>query len=132
MVVVEPVYTNTVFDDSATTLVTAGSAPFTGTYKPEGLLSTFNGLSMLGDWTLVITDDANQDGGTLLNWGLNICYNVTVGFDDEIMNASDLVVAETAANQFNISWTPDASFQRKNELDCLQYIGSTNRISPFE
>lgn len=54
---------------------------------------------MLGDWTLVITDDANQDGGTLLNWGLNICYNVTVGFDDEIMNASDLVVAETAANQ---------------------------------
>jgi len=70
----------------------------------------------MGDWTLIITDDANQDGGTLLNWGLNICYNVTVGFDDEIMNASDLVVAETAANQFNISWTPDASFRERMKL----------------
>lgn len=116
-------YSNTVFDDSATTLVTAGTAPFTGTYKPEGLLSTFNGLSMMGDWTLIITDDANIDGGTLLNWGLNICYNVPVGIDDEVMNASDLVVAETATNQFNISWTPDASFRERMNFTVYNTLG---------
>lgn len=116
-------YTNTVFDDSATTLVTAGTAPFTGTYKPEGLLSTFNGLSMMGNWTLVITDDANSDGGTLLNWGLNICYNAPVGIDDEVMNASDLVVAETAPNQYTISWTPDASFRERMNFTVYNTLG---------
>jgi subtilisin-like proprotein convertase family protein len=116
-------YTNTIFDDAATTSITLGSAPYTGTYRPEGLLSTFNGLSMMGAWTLIITDDANQDGGTLLNWGLNICYNAPVGIDDEVMNASDLVVAETAPNQYTISWTPDASFRERMNFTVYNTLG---------
>jgi len=116
-------YTNTVFDDDATNLITAGTAPFTGTYKPEGLLSTFNGLSMLGDWTLIITDDSDIDGGTLLNWGLNICYNATIGFEDEIMDSSDLVVAETARNQYSISWIPDASFKEMMNFTVYNTLG---------
>ncbi len=32
-------YTNTVFDDEASTAITAGTAPFTGSYRPEGSLS---------------------------------------------------------------------------------------------
>jgi subtilisin-like proprotein convertase family protein len=116
-------YNNTIFDDAATTSITLGSAPYTGTYRPEGLLSTFNGLSMMGDWTLIITDDANQDGGTLLNWGLNICYNAPVGIDDEVMNASDLVVAETAPNQYTISWTPDASFRERMNFTVYNTLG---------
>jgi len=115
-------YTNTVFDDSATTLVTAGTAPFTGTYKPEGLLSTFNGLSMMGDWTLIITDDANQDSGTLLNWGLNVCYNATVGIYDELMDSSDLIIAEKASNQFEISWTVD-NFKERLTFSVYNTLG---------
>ncbi len=51
-------FINTVLDDEATTLITAGSAPFTGTFRPEGLLSALDGKSPNGTWTLEITDDA--------------------------------------------------------------------------
>src|SRR6185369_16528143 len=34
---------NTVFSMSAATLISAGSAPFTGTYKPDGDFSTLTG-----------------------------------------------------------------------------------------
>ena len=35
-------FTNTIFDDEATKLITKGTAPFTGSYKPEGMLSAFD------------------------------------------------------------------------------------------
>ena len=65
-------FTNTVFDDQAVTSITAGAAPFTGSFKPEGLLSTLNGISAAGTWKLEITDDANLDSGTLNSWSLTI------------------------------------------------------------
>ena len=65
-------YINTVFDDQAATSITAGTAPFTGSFKPEGLLSTLNGIPANGTWTLEITDDANLDSGTLNSWSLTI------------------------------------------------------------
>jgi subtilisin-like proprotein convertase family protein len=65
-------FVNTTFDDQAATSITAGSAPFTGSFKPEGLLSTLNGISENGTWTLEITDDANIDSGTLNSWSLQI------------------------------------------------------------
>ncbi len=59
-------YTSTRFDDDASTSITAGSAPFTGTYRPEGTLADFNGEDPDGDWILRVGDD-NSDGrdGTL-------------------------------------------------------------------
>ncbi|MBX7103266.1 MAG: S8 family serine peptidase [Gemmataceae bacterium] len=65
-------YVNTVFDDSAATSVTTGTAPFTGTYKPEGLLATLNGKSGNGVWTLEVTDDAGTDTGTLNSWSVTL------------------------------------------------------------
>jgi subtilisin-like proprotein convertase family protein len=65
-------YINTVFDDQAATSITTGTAPFTGSFKPEGLLSTLNGIPANGTWTLEITDDANLDSGTLNSWSLTI------------------------------------------------------------
>ena len=43
-------YTDTVFDDNAATLITLGTAPFTGSFRPEQLLSTLNGQSGNGVW----------------------------------------------------------------------------------
>ena len=60
------------FDDQAATSITLGAAPFTGSFKPEGLLSTLNGIPANGTWTLEITDDANADIGTLNSWSLTI------------------------------------------------------------
>ncbi|MDF1564177.1 MAG: lamin tail domain-containing protein [Deltaproteobacteria bacterium] len=67
-------YTQTLFDDEATTPITSGSAPFTGAYQPEGLLSDFDGVSMNGTWTLYVADDASGDTGTLNEWRLTLSY----------------------------------------------------------
>ena len=52
--------TGTRFNDAATKSITTGSAPFSGSFKPEGLLSGFNGLDESGQWTLRVTDDAGS------------------------------------------------------------------------
>jgi subtilisin-like proprotein convertase family protein len=67
-------FINTVFDDQAATSITGGAAPFTGSFKPEGLLSTLNGLAANGTWTLEITDDAGQDIGQLTAWEIQISF----------------------------------------------------------
>ncbi len=58
-------YTNTVFDDAAATSITAGTSPFTGTFRPEGSLASVNGQDPNGTWTLRITDDVSDDIGNL-------------------------------------------------------------------
>ncbi|MFM7520920.1 MAG: proprotein convertase P-domain-containing protein, partial [Planctomycetota bacterium] len=65
-------FTNTVLDDQAATSITAGTAPFTGTYRPEGSLATLNGKNPNGTWRLEITDDTGTDVGTLNNWSVII------------------------------------------------------------
>ncbi len=81
-------YTNTTFADAAPTNITAGSAPFTGSFKPEGTytpsgspvnmtgnittLAGFNGLDPTGDWRLRIGDDSSGVSGSFISGTLNI------------------------------------------------------------
>ncbi|MEA2458955.1 MAG: hypothetical protein QOC95_1927, partial [Thermoleophilaceae bacterium] len=64
-------FVNTVFSDSASTPLSAGAAPYTGTFKPQGgRLAAFNGKAVAGKWTLRVADMAAQDTGTLAGWGV--------------------------------------------------------------
>jgi subtilisin-like proprotein convertase family protein len=99
-------FTNTVLDDDASTLITDGSAPFTGSFRPEGSLADFNGLSSMGDWTLEITDDANQDGGTLLDWTIQVCASPALSIDDETLNG-EFKIRNLGNDQFEIVLTSD-------------------------
>lgn len=65
-------FIGTVFDDEAGTAISAGAAPFTGSFRPEGFLSAFDGMNALGTWTLRITDDLGADIGSLNAWSLSI------------------------------------------------------------
>ena len=60
-------FTNTLFRADASTLITAGTAPFTGSFLPEGNLSTLTGINADGTWILRVCDDANTDTGSLNN-----------------------------------------------------------------
>ncbi len=62
-------YTNTVFSDTATTPVSAGTGPFTGAFMPEAAFSTLTGPAN-GTWTLNVSDNAAADVGTLNGWSL--------------------------------------------------------------
>jgi len=48
------------------------------TVTPEGNIVDFNNLSTDGLWILEVQDAANQDGGNLNGWGLEICYEVPI------------------------------------------------------
>ncbi len=67
-------YTNTVFDQEASTFITSGSAPFTGSFVPEGDLSALYGEYALGNWSLIVTDTFGPlDGGTINSFTLEVC-----------------------------------------------------------
>jgi hypothetical protein len=68
-------FIDTVLDDEAATSITSGSPPFTGSYRPEEALSTFDGLSAQGSWTLKVVDDAYLDQGTLDSWSLHFTFD---------------------------------------------------------
>jgi len=69
-------FTGTVFDDEAATAITAGTAPFTGRYRPMRPLSDFDGEGVQGTWRLQITDRVKANRGTLNNWSLTITRGV--------------------------------------------------------
>ena len=65
-------FKNTLFDDTAAQSITTGSAPFTGTFQPEGKLADLAGELAAGTWALEIQDRVSADGGTLNRWTLEL------------------------------------------------------------
>ena len=83
-------FVNTVFSNNGVTAITAGAAPFTGTFLPEGDLTTLFSTPN-GTWTLNITDDLGGDIGTLNDWTIAISYTlpaITVEWYDMATNGS--------------------------------------------
>ncbi len=70
-------FTNTTFDDQAATPISAGNAPFTGTFRTSGLalgdgLSDFNGVSANGRWRLIVQNTGLGTNMILNSWSLQI------------------------------------------------------------
>ncbi len=65
-------YQNTCFNENATTSILAGSAPFTGAYRPQGQLGLVNnGQDGNGTWNLQVHDNYPfADAGTLITWSI--------------------------------------------------------------
>jgi subtilisin-like proprotein convertase family protein len=68
----EAVYT--VLDQGAAQSITNGTAPFAGTYRPEGTLGAFTGKPLNGIWRLRMSDVESGDAGTNLCWGIQAVY----------------------------------------------------------
>jgi gliding motility-associated-like protein len=66
-------YVNTVFDSDATNPISSGSGNFTGTFTPDGDLSTLNGEIAAGDWLLTAQDFVSGDTGSIDSWSIEIC-----------------------------------------------------------
>lgn len=72
-------YVDTVFDQEAGIPITDGTAPFTGTFIPEGDLSVLYGEMSGGDWTLSVDDDFGfADGGQITEFTLELCTQNTL------------------------------------------------------
>ncbi len=105
-------YTSTVFDDKVGTLITAGTAPFNGSFRPEGSLGAFDGRSSTGanGWRLRIVDDNGTTyNGTLTSWSLRICGSHA---DYSDLASSYGYAWHTGGGSLKLgpAWTADASF----------------------
>ena len=67
-------FTNTIFDDEASTSITTGSAPFSGSYKPDSALSLMDGEFANGAWRLEVENIASGYTGTLNSWSITFSY----------------------------------------------------------
>ena len=80
-------FTSTTLDDSATSPISSGAAPFTGRFRPVGAggLAIFNGRSPNGIWRLRVIDSAPVDVGTITAFSMSVA---TAG-DIPVATASD-------------------------------------------
>jgi subtilisin-like proprotein convertase family protein len=67
-------FTGTTLDDEASRTIASAGAPFSGSFKPEGLLSALDGQRIAGTWKLEITDTHSGYAGTLNSWSLTLRY----------------------------------------------------------
>jgi Ca2+-binding RTX toxin-like protein len=102
-------FSQTIFDDEATTAIVASSPPFTGRFRPEGFLSAFDGYTANGTWQLEVTDDSLGFTGTLNSWSLSLTIGERTDFTDAIGNY-DIPVTEVG-NSFRVrAVTPTGFF----------------------
>lgn len=84
---------DTTFDQEGTDgPITNASPPFTGSFLPEGDLSTIYGETSGGDWILTIVDDANQDGGTFDSFELFLCVQGSLSIDENELNETAFII----------------------------------------
>jgi subtilisin-like proprotein convertase family protein len=115
-------YTSTVFRTMyAVNSITTGTSPFTGTFIPEGSISTapdrtgaagggnynlvipanaLNGASIDGTWSLRVFDDANSTTGTIVSWSLSVTKQTGTGFTT-VVNGSPTIGAVAYSGIFN-------------------------------
>jgi subtilisin-like proprotein convertase family protein len=119
--------TNTCFNVNAATSISAGTAPFTGTFIPMGQMGAVNnGQNPNGTWYLRVNDNYGADEGVLLNWSITFGAAPADYFE---FSESDLpiVVINTNGNaiDYDIKITADMG---------IVYNGPGNRnhlIDPF-
>jgi subtilisin-like proprotein convertase family protein len=117
-------YTNTVFDDDAGSSIASGSAPFAGSFTPDGDLNDLNGLSSVGDWKLVITDRAAGDGGALLDWTLQLCASTSLSVNDYLVDADAFEIIYKGNDQYLVKLST-TSINERLELTVKNVLGQT-------
>ncbi len=91
------------FDDDGNNL---NCSSIQGHIKPVGNLSDFYGENANGTWTLWVSDNAAQDVGTIVSWGVEICHIVTSGIENNNLQALN-IWPNPALNNVQISFKKD-------------------------
>ncbi|MCG9911319.1 MAG: CotH kinase family protein [Flavobacteriales bacterium] len=98
-------FTNTCMRQDAVTSISAGSAPFTGTFKPQNNMAVLNnGQNANGQWRLRIRDMYAQDVGSLVSWSITFGNQPAQPFS---FTSSDLpILVINTVNNVNIPDDP--------------------------
>jgi subtilisin-like proprotein convertase family protein len=97
-------YTNTCFNITASTSIMQGTAPFTGTFRPQGQMgSVNNGQNGNGTWILRVIDNYGGDWGNMISWNLTFGNNPATYFS---FASSDLPLVTINTNNQTIPDSP--------------------------
>ena len=99
-------FTGTILDDEAAVSIedaVSQDAPFTGWWRPDTSLTDFDGESPNGTWTLMITDIAAGEAGTLNFWSIR-------------MTLGDFVTTTDAAGAYHFSHLPPGPLTVRQQL----------------
>jgi len=109
-------YTGTIFDDEASVSIRMGNAPFTGRFKPEQPLSSFDNTNITGSWVLRVQDSIISHTGTLDNWCITLAYydmSVTV---PEFLQASAFSLGQNFPNPAAVTTTIPFNLERESKI----------------
>ncbi|MBT8321772.1 MAG: T9SS type A sorting domain-containing protein, partial [Eudoraea sp.] len=109
---------NAIFDDDAAPFSCGADPAISGTVKPLGTLSSFNGESTQGTWTLEVSDIFTSDGGSINNFSLTICAEGQFRPDDDndgvFDDTDDLCLGTPEGTEVNTDGCPVYRFDQDN------------------
>ncbi len=74
-------YKTTCFSPTSSTPIVGNTAPFNGTYRPEGLWTALNNAVVNGDWKLMVSDGFGTNQlGLLKWWSIGFNYDNSVSY----------------------------------------------------
>lgn len=116
-------FIHTMLNDSATTPIASGSAPFTGTFIPSNPLSAFNGPTNNpnGYWTLEVKDNAGGDQGFIEAWCVIINYFTYTGGVGQITIPNFYALGQNYPNPFNPSTKIQYAIPRAGDVQLVVY-----------
>jgi subtilisin-like proprotein convertase family protein len=140
-------YTNTCFNQGATTPISQGNAPFTGTFLPQGQMGLVNnGQNGNGTWKIRLVDTYPADAGNMLSCSITFGNNPATYVPFESSNLP-IVIINTGTNAIqddpkvmadmgiiyngvNVrNYTTDA-FNNYNGKIGIEYRGSSSQSMP--
>ena len=100
-------FCQTLLDDDSTggSIQTTGSAPYTGSFKPNAALSAFDGKSAAGTWTLQVQDFAAADTGSVRAFSLGITPSVCDAVSLPSASINDVSVTEGNSGTKTVTFT---------------------------
>jgi subtilisin-like proprotein convertase family protein len=116
-------YTGTIFNDQAAGTIDSGTAPYTGFFKPDQVLSALNGKSTAGTWRLKAVDGVTGETGTINSWTINFsdCNNQNITGNDTLLPGSGSfkweMPTQYEASAMNGQDLPSATCRIKIELE---------------
>jgi hypothetical protein len=105
-------FQDTILDDEAGSAITSASAPFAGTFRPEGDLSEFDGESLAGTWQLEVRDNRRRQIGTLNGWSITVEHGTTPVAAAAPLPKSPLAVISLADADFKSDSVDDIPVSR--------------------
>lgn len=124
---------NATFDDDADAFICGAISDvgIAGTVKPSGSLDSFKGQSILGEWVLEIRDIANEDGGSLNAFSLDICiegdFRPDADHDGVFDDGDDLCLGTPEGTEVDTSGCPVYRFPKDNFSVSVQSLSCPDK-----